>query len=345
MSIEYMDSFETQNASRYASGSTLTWGGGGRGSGHVGALSYTGSFIIVAKRNVTSRTTYGQAIAVQTPASPTGSQLGFMSFAEQAGTRHITIMYNAAGKIEVRKGSQSGTLLATSSSVVRVDGAYVHLEAKVTVNSSTGSVDVRANGVAITFDNSLSGINTNNGGAGAIDQLWVGEDVGFARSGCAWDDWIIWNTLGSANNNFLGDLRVGYSAANASGTHSDGTASSGTLLSCVDEVPSNGDTDYIAMDNTSLPKAASFNMENAPANAISINAVQPLGVVRKDDAGTNTGRLLLLSGATEDDGGADLGPVSSYAEFLRIHETDPDTAAAWTVTGFNAIEVGWRRTA
>jgi hypothetical protein len=116
-------------------------------------------------------------------------------------------------------------------------------------------------------------------------------------------------------------------------------------VSCVDDAPSDGDSTYITQDSTGLPKAVSFDLANAPGNTAAILAVAPIAIVRKDDAGTNTGRLLLISGATENDGGADLGVNSSFGAKYRIHETDPNTAAAWSLSGFNAIEVGWRRTA
>ncbi len=335
MSVEYIDSFEQQSGSsgRY------TRGGGsrsnGRGTGHVGSFSINSSGY--AGRAVSANATKAQGIAIKLQAA---AKTGIMAFVEAGGTtRHVYIGWTSAGKIEVRRGDNAGTVLATSTTALWTVGAYVHVEAKVTVNDTTGSVAVRVDEIPVTFDNSLTNVDTKNGGtSGLIEECWVGSDDG--NNDTNYDDWYIHD-----GSTWIGDKRVGVSSANVAGTYSSGTASSGTLLSCVDENSANLDTDYVAMDSTGLPKAISFGLEDAPSNTLAILAVQPWITVRKDDAGSNTGRLLLISGATEDDGGADIAAASTYADKLRLHETDPNTGVAWTTSGFNAIEVGWRRTA
>lgn len=334
MSIVWLDSFENQDSTRYTIASA-SYRSGGRGTGHVGCASYnSGGYFGVG---VSAAATYGQAVAIRLNVL---SATGVFQFRE-GSTDHVFIGFDASGHIEARRGDNSGTVLGTSASVVGVAGSYVHIEAKVTVNDSTGAVEVRANEIAVL---TLSGIDTRNGGTvGTVDECRIGTATG--NNDTFLDDWIVWNTSGSVNNDFIGDKRVGFSAPDGAGTYTAGTASSGTLLSCVDESVMNSDTDYITFDNTSLPKAATFTVENLPANAVSVLAVKPFAVARKDDAGTNTGRVLMISGATESDGGADSAPLSSYHDFSRIHETDPNTSAAWTLSAVNALEVGWRRTA
>ncbi len=343
--IRFRESFETQDQTRWGASGTAQYGNDGRGSGHLGSLSYSGSFTNYCTADVPAATTYGAAIAIRTPSSPTGVVLSLLRFKEQAGTNHISVQFNTAGYVEVRKGIYNGTLLATSTTVIRSNGNYQHAEGKVTVHSTLGSVEVRVDEIAVTFDSSLTNINTNNGGAGTIDRVLGGDSDGGWRSGCNADDFVVWDTTGTYNNDFLGDVRVGYSAANASGTYTDGTASSGTLLSCVDEAPKNNDTDYVILDGTSLPQNVSMNVENGPSNVLAILEVAPIAIVRKDDAGADTGRLVLISGATEDDGGVDVAVLSSYKAFQRGYETNPDTGNPWAPSEYNAHEVSWRRTA
>lgn len=344
--IRFRESFETQDQTRWGASGTAQYGSGGRGTGHLGSLSYSGSFTNHCTADVPAASTYGACIAAQTPASPTGTFLVLMRFKEQAGTNHITIMFNASGYVEVRKGIYNGTLLATSTSVIRSNGNYQHAEGKVKVHSTLGSVEVRIDQIPVVFDNPLTNINTNNGGAGQIDRVLGGDPDGGVRSGVNFDDFVVWDTTGTDNNDFLGDVRVGYSAANASGTHSDGTASNAsTLLSCVQDVPSNGDSNYVILDGTTLPQNVSMNVENAPSNILSILEVAPIAIVRKDDAGADTGRLVLVSGGTDYDGGVDVAVPSSYTAVQRGYERNPATGNKWTSSEFNSHEVGFRRTA
>jgi hypothetical protein len=61
-------------------------------------------------------------------------------------------------------------------------------------------------------------------------------------------------------------------------------------------------------------------------------------VSRKDDAATHEVRSKLKSGAATADGAAHAGP--RYRYFRDIHETDPETAAAWISGGVNGLQIG-----
>ena len=66
----------------------------------------------------------------------------------------------------------------------------------------------------------------------------------------------------------------------------------------------------------------------------------------KDDSGTRTIRAAVKSGSTVSDNGADFAlTLNSYADFVGIFETDPNTGVAWTVSGVNAAEFGVKTTA
>lgn len=340
MSIELMDSFEQKILTKYVSGS-LSFVNTGRGSSHRGAVSIDvgGNDHVLAV--VSSTSAKGQAVAINVASL---AVTPIFVFNESSGSiTHVTVGFDATGRVAAWLGTTSGTLLGTSTGVIASPGSFVHIEAKVTVNNTTGAVEVRANESAVL---TLSGIDTQNGGTGVIDQVGLSASPNPAPLFTVFDDYVVWNTSGSVNNDFLGDVRVGYSAANVAGTHTDGTATGdATLLACVDDIGYDGDATYINFDNTALPKAASFGVEDAPTNATAILAVAPIAIVRKDDAGTDNGRLLLISGATEEDGGSDIAATSGYKLLIRIDETDPHTTLAWTISNFNAIEVGWRRTA
>jgi hypothetical protein len=76
-----------------------------------------------------------------------------------------------------------------------------------------------------------------------------------------------------------------------------------------------------------------------PFTPDSIHAVQVTMCARKDDAATREVRCRVKSGAASANG-APLALTASYVYYRDIFETDPNTSAAWTSGGVNAIQIG-----
>lgn len=304
----------------FVGGMPSPFGRGGRGCIRGNSGGSVGKII-------TPGTTRGMSIA----ANHYGAGYGLTLCELREGTTvHIGIYTNSAGKIEAWRGG-AGTPLQTSTPTF-VGSGFGHVEVCGTVHDSTGAIEVRVDGIPwIT----LSGADTRNGGTGVIDNVNIAVNAG--RVLC---DWIIHDGTG-----FLGDKIVDYFEANVAGTYTAATASSGTLLSCIDEVALDY-ADYIIQTNAALPKKVSFGVRNAPGNATRILNVMPMVIGAKTDAGPNIGRLLLISGATESDGGVDIAPTTSgYPIAPRMHAVDPNTGVEMTPANFNNIEVGWLRSA
>lgn len=132
------------------------------------------------------------------------SSFGIVNFVD-GGTVHLHFRINASsGKIEVRRGSSTGTLIATGNAVLTTNTFY-YLEFKVTINDSTGVIVTKVNGVE---DINVTGQDTQNGGNASYDNIrffWDGQGNGGT---CDVDDLVIWDTAGSVNNDFMGDVRV-----------------------------------------------------------------------------------------------------------------------------------------
>jgi hypothetical protein len=78
-----------------------------------------------------------------------------------------------------------------------------------------------------------------------------------------------------------------------------------------------------------------------PFTPDSIHTVQVTMCARKDDPATRKVRTKVKSGAAIADGGAH-AMAAGYRYFRDIHETDPDTATAWTPAGGTACRSGRR---
>ena len=262
---------------------------------------------------------------------------------------HVAIETLSDGRIVAKRGSKTevstgATIIGDPSTFVMPvggelqAGAFTFIEVIPVIHPSAGSVKVYANGTQIL---NLTNVNTKFDGSSG--------KIGYAQicipAHAVVTDWVVTDA-----SSVLGDVRVTYHHANVAGTYTAGTAvGDATLLACVDEISADGDTTYIDFDDTGLPKAASFTCTALPSNVISVLEVSPLVILRKNDSGTSKGRTLLISGATEVDGGADIAAATGYIRSTLVakmtaYATDPHTSAAWTIANCNAVEIGQRRT-
>jgi hypothetical protein len=141
---------------------------------------------------------------------------------------------------------------------------------------------------------------------------------------------------------------VTYCKPSSAGTYTTGGTASGagTKLDCIDDEVAvstliSSDPDKILYSSASLPKKDSFVITLPTTTGI--EGVLPRAIGRKDDGGVNSGRVLLISGGTEDDGGADIPLGTTHAEKLRVLEEDPDNPGN-EFPSAGTLEVAWIRT-
>jgi hypothetical protein len=110
---------------------------------------------------------------------------------------------------------------------------------------------------------------------------------------------------------------------------------------CVSELLANGDTDYVTSTNPTDEDL--YLVDSLPVTPAAIIGVVSKVYVKKSDAGARTGQLRVKSGATEV-AGVDTAVSTTYTYLARVDTTDPNTGAAWTQAGVNALTVGQRVT-
>ncbi len=109
----------------------------------------------------------------------------------------------------------------------------------------------------------------------------------------------------------------------------------------VNEPVWDGDSSYLSDSTVTDQERYTF----PPVSATSVFAVAAKAIMRKDDAGVRSARLVVLSNGTQADNGSDLSISSNYSVLAAVFETDPHTSAAWTVGNANAAEFGIKVTA
>lgn len=239
------------------------------------------------------------------------------------------------------KFTKSGTLLGSASSFAISSGTTNYIELKVVIDTGTGgSVAAHVNGVEII---NSTGLNTRSTANSSANQMRLGSGGTGTQVGgytADFDDLYFCDAAGSVNNDFLGDKRVIYLPPNGAGTTTEfsrGGADSGSNYGQVDELSPNSDTDYV-YDNV-VGHKDTYAMTDLVQVTGTISGIQTILGARKDDAGDRTIAAVIRSGGTDYDG-ANASPSTAYSFLTEIRETDPDTSAAWTIAGINAMEMG-----
>lgn len=227
------------------------------------------------------------------------------------------------------------TLVGTSSTVALQSGVWAYLEVRMKCDDSAGTCTVRVNGVEVLVDTGLDTMWQST----SLTRCAIGTDEAGPLD---IDDLVVMDTTGSLNNSFLGDVTVSAIYPSGAGATSGWTPSAGSNYQCVDETAPNDDTDYNA--TATLDAVDTYAMTNCSAGAV-IKAVQLLASVRKEDVGAANIKLVTRSGGT-DYLGTEIGiSTTAYAYVREVREVDPATSAAWTESGFNAVEFGMKKTA
>jgi hypothetical protein len=256
-----------------------------------------------------------------------------LRFTDIDGTVQAAVSIGNDGTIRVYRGTvSSGTLLATSTSSLPILG-WNFVEVKLTIADSGGNFEVRVNEstwINFTGDTKQSSTQTT----AVRVQLWGrGSDNGI-------DDLYICDGTGSANNTFLGDVRVDTVRPTGVGNYSEfskqGSASNWDNL---DDTALDSDSTY-NYSNTVGHRDA-LDCGNLPSITGSIFGVQLNMAARKDDAGGRTIRSLTRVSSTDYEGSSQ-NVGTDYRVYRQLLEQNPNTTAAWTESEINTAEFGYK---
>lgn len=260
-------------------------------------------------------------------------------FGDSGVTQHITVRRNnTTGRLEIRRGNEAGTLLATGPTAL-LTGVWNYIEVSCTISDTVGEVHVRLNG-SPADEVSYTGDTKNGGTATSIDKVQLSFEGASGLAGNQIADYYIANDTGSApNNNFLGDIVVRTLTPNNNGNSSQLMGSDGNTTNnfqLVDERPASS-SDYVG--SAIAGQKDTYAMADLPGGVTGVYGVQITGTMAKSDAGLAQSRLLLRSGGT-DYTGITHTLNTSYQGYYEFFENDPATGTTWTIAGVNSMESG-----
>lgn len=263
----------------------------------------------------------GTAFRYSGAPAATGSAIA--RFESAAAATIVQIGVDSLGAIRVGRGDFTTNLIAQSANGVVAATTWQYIEVELVRHASAGEVRVWVNGVSVI---NVTAVNTGATILGIFSFL-SGISIFFT-------DFY----YGDAATNHVGEVRVEDLVPSADTADADFTRSTGTNGSAlVDELPENGDTDYVA--SATVGHLDLYELSNLSSLPTSIFAVQTEMWARKDDATVRQVRNVLKSGSTISNG-ATRSLSTSYVPYRDLYLTDPDTAAAWTAAKVNSLQVG-----
>lgn len=254
---------------------------------------------------------------------------------KDAASSQVELRCNAAGNLYF---TRNNTVIG-STSTQALNAGWHYFEVKVTINSTTGSAEVKVDSVTWVTD---TGVNTQNT-ANAFMQTITWQ--GIVNTGNVFiKDIVFIDTTTGVNTNYLGDINVGVYFINGSGANTQWTPNPGAnqnYQNVQDGITHtgtwpDGDTTY----NSSSTAGQLDDYAHQPLTLTgTIYAVVHVSYLRKDDAGARTVDQYIKSGATISLS-PDISLGNSYLYYFQTAEQDPNTSAAWTVTGYNNMTCG-----
>lgn len=316
-------------------------------TGNVLLLNGTGGGFFDNLRKVlpTPRATVGMCARVWFASLPAGAlNPCFFRFNDGANVCHVAIALTSTGVIQAWRGAQSsGTLLGASAGPVIASNSFNHIEAKVFISDTVGTVEVRVNGVAVL---ALTNKDTGNSADLTVAQVQLTPS---SRTDLVTDsdiyiymkDFFVWDNAGARNNNFAGSVSVVNLTPSSDVALTWALSGGSTGFSLVNESPP-VDSSFISAVFPA-PAIDKMGQTNLPADVTSVRTLMTLVRARKTDGGDGSLQVGLISGASTALG-ANRAITTAPTYYSDIQETDPATGASWLPTAVDASNIQFNRT-
>jgi hypothetical protein len=333
-----MDGFDLDDlSSRYAqvSGGTVSTTSNARHAGMRCLLIPNNNNPGITVRLNESNETIIVGFAFRATSTFSSDNTNYITFyGDSNSQQHVTVVFDAFNQyIQPKLGTTSGSNIGSGALMhfPTTDWAYYEIKLKI-ADSPNGSIEIRRDGDPTPIINETS-VDTRNGGTVAgVDTVRFG--VG-NTGGMNIDDFYIANLSGSANNNFLGNVRVARLTVDGNGSSSDFVGSDSDSIDNYDLLqPLSSDYVRGMVGDIDL-----YSLADLPDTATDIFAVQEVAQIKKGTAGNITAATKIKIGATEYDSSY-IGVPPGWFSKTNIRELDPSTSLQWVYSDINNIELG-----
>ncbi len=259
-----------------------------------------------------------------------GGTSNFLNCLDSGAVVHTCLGVNLSGQIVIGRGVISTVLATSTRSINTTQWSFVEL--KTLIANAGGTAELKVNEVVWA---SFTG-DTQNGGVANV------SSVEFKGGSSTQDfcDWYINDTSGAVNTDYWGDTRVMEVYPDGAGASTQftigGTTPAATNWQSVNGTNPNENVTFVESSTVGHKDLYAFtDLTGSPT----IRAARLLVSARSDDGGARGLAGTCTSGATASNG-TTLALTTSYVYAKALYETDPNTAAAWTVANLNAATFG-----
>lgn len=342
MAIGTTDSFDTYNGGGALTGLQAKWvvtsaptlvagrfGGQAMRLSSGGAVSAERAFGLGATANMCLH------IASRVTTLPTSNGILGHYVVKTGATWQCGIRFNTSGGIDAYRlsGDQAGTLLGSSANGLITSASWNTLEVEIVISTTVGRITVYLNGDVTPIIN-LTGQNTANAGVGTTADTFRVNIINGSTGIGSIDTDDYYQTTTAAK---LGEAKFEPLVPTSDVAQGFARSAGAVNFSLVDEIPNNGDTDYVQA--SALNTIDTYGFADLATSPATILAVVATAFAEKTDVASRSIGLQVISGATTSVG-PNFALASTYGKFDRIMETDPNTAAAWTAANVNALTGG-----
>lgn len=297
---------------------------GGRQMGYYNTVTAMTDYIDLASASATVRGGFSFYIESLFDAGVLTSGQPIFDVRTAAGTVHCDFTLDASGMWRCRRGAS--TSIATSDKALAKvrGGRYHHIEFEIYIHDSAGTVKMWIDGVQCMNG---SGLDTANHATTTVGRFaW--------RATTALDTHRYIDDLWITDGTSYGDCRFEQLLPTGDDTVAL-TPSAGSNYQCVDEAQVNT-SDYVS--GTTAGDKDIYTLADLPSTLDEVMTAMIVAYANNiTPAGTSKANL--ISGSTTDDTPA-ITNTTTFARIQEIHDVDPDTGVAWTVSGINACKVG-----
>jgi hypothetical protein len=251
------------------------------------------------------------------------------------GTEQCSLRIQPDGKFAVYRGLSTAKLGESINSFPINANEFMDVELKVNIHNTTGTVELRVNGVV---EISLINQNTRASANNSCNSIRIGKTSSSQVGVPVVKQFILMDTTGSVMNDFIGPVDVTSLRPNADGEYDDWTANTGTRFAAVNQAVTDGDTTFVS---SSTPgDQVTFQLGNLPSGVTDVFAVFPQMQIRREQGTTRICKFLMRSGIDDELGAKELAIGPTYAFRQEAITTSPFTTNAWDVAEVNGLELG-----
>lgn len=241
-------------------------------------------------------------------------------------TEMISFRFSTDGSVGVYRGA---TLLGSSAAAaVAIDGVFHLMEMECVIDDSAGRITVYWDDVQII---NLTAQDTRNGTPTTVDRIkW--NPTASSTAAAYYDHTFVWDSATRpADQYYIETISVDADGATLNWTPSTGA----DHFAVVDELPAST-ADYLQASTVgNIDELIAASLSDTPT---AILGAKVRGFFNKTDVTVREVRMGVKSGATTS-AGTTTAITQTGTAVARTLLTDPDTAAAWTASGINALRL------